>query len=43
VQVPRPGIEPHHSSHPSHFSDNAGSLTHCTTRELQTGEFLKSH
>ena len=28
------GLNPCHSSNPSHSSDNARSLTHCTTREL---------
>ena len=29
----------HHRSHLSHCRDNAGSLTHCTTRELQKSTF----
>ena len=33
VEVSRPG-KPHHSSDPSPCSNNAGSLTCCTTREL---------
>lgn len=28
------GSNTHHSSSPSHFSDDAGSLNHCATREL---------
>ena len=28
------GLTPHHSSDYSHNSDNAGSLTYCSTREL---------
>ena len=31
---PGQGLNPHHRSDPSRCSDNAGSLTHCTTREL---------
>ena len=33
-KFPGQGLNPHHSSNPSHGSGNAGSLTHCTTREL---------
>ena len=29
-----------HSSDPSHSSDNAGSLTYCTTRELPVSSFI---
>ena len=36
------GLNPRHSSDPSHFSDNASSLTCCTTRELTFLSFLKS-
>ena len=28
------GLNPYHSCNQSHSSDNTGSLTHCTTREL---------
>ena len=36
VEVPQgQGSTLCHSSDPSHFSDNARSLTHCTARELQ--------
>ena len=31
----------HHRSHLSHCRDNAGSLTHCTTRELQKSTFVQ--
>ena len=34
LEVPGPGIEPYHSSDLSRSSENAGSLTHCATREL---------
>lgn len=34
VEVPRPGIDPCHSSDLSCCSDNTESLTHCATREL---------
>ena len=33
-KFPGQGLNPHHSSGQSHCSDNAGSSTHCTTREL---------
>ena len=33
-KIPGQGSIPHHSSDPSHCSDNARSLTHWTTREL---------
>ena len=33
-KFPVQGSNPHHSSNQSHCSENAGSLTHCTTREL---------
>ena len=33
LKVPGKGSNLHHSSDPSHCSDNAGSLTHSTTRE----------
>ena len=35
MEVRRLGVEsnPYHSTYPSHSNDNAGSLTHCTTRE----------
>ena len=32
----------HHSNNPSCCSDNAGSLTHCATRELQDTHILKA-
>ena len=42
VKVPRPGTEPaHHGSDPRCFSDNAGSLTGCATRELRNALFEK--
>ena len=28
------GLNPYHSSDPSHSSDSVGSLTHCTTGEI---------
>uniref|UniRef100_A0A8D0QR29 Intraflagellar transport protein 25 homolog n=1 Tax=Sus scrofa TaxID=9823 RepID=A0A8D0QR29_PIG len=31
-KLPGPGINPSHNCNPSHSSDNAGSLTCCTTR-----------
>ena len=34
-KFPGQGVGPHHSSDPSHSSDNTGSLTHWATRELQ--------
>ena len=34
-KFPGQGLNPHHCGDPSHFSDNTGSLTCCTTRELQ--------
>ena len=34
VDIPGPEIELCHSSDPSCYSDNIGSLTHCTPREL---------
>ena len=34
VEIPRSGIDLHHSSNPSHSNDNARSLTYYTTREL---------
>ena len=33
-KIPGQGSNPHHSSNPSCCRDNAGSSTHCTTREL---------
>ena len=33
-KFPGQGLNPHHSSGQSHCSDNSGSSTHCTTREL---------
>ena len=33
-KFPGQGLNPRHRSDPSHCSDNPGSLTHCTTREL---------
>ena len=33
-QFPSQGLNLHHSSNPSRCSNNTGSLTHCTTREL---------
>ena len=35
------GLNPWHSSNPSHYSDNAGSLSHCATREFLIIIFLK--
>ena len=34
-KFPSQGSNPHHCSNPSYCSDNAGSLTHWATRELQ--------
>ena len=42
VAVPRPGISNLcHSSDPGCYNDNAGSLTHCVTRELLISAFLR--
>ena len=35
VEVQGQGMKPSHSSSPRHSGDNAESLTHCATRELQ--------
>ena len=40
TEVPRPGIELHHSSNPSHSSDDVRSLTHWATRDLQHSHLL---
>ena len=41
-KYPGQGSNGCHSSDPSHCSDSAKSLTHCTTRELQQVLFFKS-
>ena len=39
-KFPDQGLNPHHSSNPRCCSDNTGSLTFCTTRELLRAPFL---
>ena len=39
-KFPGKGLNPCHSSDLSHCSDNTGSLTCCTTRELQKGRIF---
>ena len=43
VEVPGPESNPCHSSNLNHCSDNAGSLSCCTTRELQSQTVLVAY
>ena len=40
TDVPKPGLNPHHSINPNHSSDNAKPLIHCTTWHLHLITFF---